>query len=114
MNETEDLKKFNKKIITPLIVLSATAIIALFTYFKHYPLREWLLIVLCCVVLFVAIALIFEKMIMRFMDVNREKALALQAEEEKLLEEENPEEEESIEEQEESDSDSMEVHDILE
>ena len=82
MNETEDLKKFDKKIITPLIVLSATAIIALFTYFKHYPLREWLLIVLCCVVLFVAIALIFEKMIMRFMDVNREKALALQAEEE--------------------------------
>jgi flagellar biosynthesis/type III secretory pathway M-ring protein FliF/YscJ len=113
MNETEDLKKFNKKIITPLIVLSATAFIALFTYFKHYPVGEWLLIVLCSLVVFVAISLLFEKMIMRFMDVNNEKALALKAEEEKLLEEENPEEE-TLEGQEETDSESMEVRDILE
>ena len=50
---------------------------------------------------------------MRFMDVNNEKALALKAEEEKLLEEENPEEE-TLEGQEETDSESMEVRDILE
>lgn len=113
MNETEDYKKFNKRIITPLIVLSATAIIAIFTYFKHFPVREWFLIVLCSLIIFVLISLFFEKMIMGFVAGNEERALARQAEEERLLEESNTDEE-TQEGETTEDVDSMEVHDILE
>ena len=115
MNETEEFKKLNKKIITPLVVLSATAIIAIFTYFKHFPVGEWFLIVLCSLIIFVGISLFFEKMIVGFVAGNEGRALAKQAEEERLLEEEASEEEpEGENEGTNEEVDSMEVHDILE
>ena len=74
--DIDEIKKINTKLITPLIVLSCTAIIAIFTYFKHYPAGDWFIIVFASVVIFLVIGLIIEKMINRFMEINYEKALA--------------------------------------
>ena len=85
--EIDELKKINTKLITPLIVLSCTAIIAIFTYFKHYPAGDWFIIVFASVVIFLVIGLIIEKMITRFMEINYEKAVAEREEAERLEEE---------------------------
>ncbi|WP_029232112.1 hypothetical protein [Butyrivibrio sp. VCB2006] len=83
----DELKKCNTKLITPLIVLSSTAIIAIFTYFQRYPVGDWFVIVCASVVVFLIIGLIVEKMITKFVDINYEKAVA-EIEEAKRLEEE--------------------------
>ncbi len=83
----EDIKQFNTKLITPLIVLSCTAVIAIFTYFKRYPAGDWFIIVFASVVIFLVIGLIVEKMIARFMEINFEKAEAERLEAERLEEE---------------------------
>lgn len=85
--DIDELKKVNTKLITPLIVLSCTAIIAIFTYFKHYPAGDWFIIVFASVVIFLVIGLIIEKMITRFMEINYEKAVAEREEAERLEEE---------------------------
>lgn len=85
--DIDELKKINTKLITPLIVLSCTAIIAIFTYFKHYPAGDWFIIVFASVVIFLIIGLIIEKMITRFMEINYEKAVAEREEAERLEEE---------------------------
>ena len=85
--DIDELKKINTKLITPLIVLSCTAIIAIFTYFKHYPAGDWFIIVFASVVIFLVIGLIIEKMITRFMEINYEKALEERLEAERLEEE---------------------------
>ncbi len=86
-NNIEDIKKFNTKLITPLIVLSCTGVIAIFTYFKHYPVGDWFVIVFASVIIFLVIGLITEKMITRFIEVNYEKAMAEKLEAERLEEE---------------------------
>ena len=89
MNE-DDIKKIkgiNTKLITPLIVLSGTAIIAIFTYFEHYPVGDWFIIVFACVVVFMIIGLIIERMLNSFIDINYEKIMAERAEQERLEEE---------------------------
>ena len=85
--DIDELKKINTKLIAPLIVLSCTAIIAIFTYFKHYPAGDWFIIVFASVVIFLVIGLIIEKMITRFMEINYEKAVAEREEAERLEEE---------------------------
>lgn len=85
--DIDEIKKINTKLITPLIVLSCTAIIAIFTYFKHYPAGDWFIIVFASVVIFLVIGLIIEKMITRFMEINYEKAVAEREEAERLEEE---------------------------
>ena len=85
--DIENIKKVNTRLITPLIVLGCTAIIAIFTYFEHYPVRDWFVIVFASVVVFLIIGLIIEKMISRFLDINYEKAMAEKAEAERLEEE---------------------------
>ncbi|MCR5402820.1 MAG: hypothetical protein K6E91_03255 [Butyrivibrio sp.] len=85
--ELEQIKKINVKLITPLIVLSCTAIIAIFTYFKHYPAGDWFIIVLASVIIFMILGLIIEKMLGRFVEINYEKAMAEKAEQERLEEE---------------------------
>ncbi|MBE5828612.1 MAG: hypothetical protein E7305_04010 [Butyrivibrio sp.] len=85
--DIDEFKKVNTKLITPLIVLSCTAIIAIFTYFKHYPAGDWFIIVFASVVIFLVIGLIIEKMITRFMEINYEKAVAEREEAERLEEE---------------------------
>ncbi|SFB66931.1 hypothetical protein [Butyrivibrio sp. YAB3001] len=74
--ENEELKKWNTKLITPLIVLFSTSIIAIFAYFKHYPVGDWFVIVFASIVIFLILGLIIEKMISRFVDINYEKAIA--------------------------------------
>ncbi len=85
--DVENNKKINTKLITPLIVLSCTAVIAIFTYFKHYPVSDWIVIVFTSVIIFLVIGLIVEKMITRFLEINYEKVLAEKLEAERLEEE---------------------------
>ena len=85
--DIDQMKKVNTRLITPLIVLTCTAIIALFTYFKHYPAREFFVIVLASVVIFLFIGLLIEKMLNRFLEINYDKAMAEKAEAERLEEE---------------------------
>ena len=85
--DLDELKKINTKLITPLIVLSATAIISVFTFFEHYPIGEWIVIVFVSVVIFLVIGLTIERMITKFLDINYEKALAEKLEAERLEEE---------------------------
>ncbi len=88
MNTNDELvKKVNTKLITPLIVLSATSIIAIFTYFKRYPAGDFFVIVFASVVIFLIIGLITEKMITRFIEINFEKEMAEKREAERLEEE---------------------------
>ena len=84
---TDEIKQINTKLITPLVVLSATAIIAIFTYFKRYPAGDFFVIVFTSVVVFLVIGLIVEKMITRFLEINYEKAMAEKMEAERLEEE---------------------------
>jgi hypothetical protein len=83
----EAIKQINTKLITPLIVLSATAVISIFAYFKRYPVGDWFIIVFASVVIFLIIGGITEKMIARFLEINYEKAMAERAEAERLAEE---------------------------
>lgn len=85
--ELEQIKKVNVKLITPLIVLSCTSIIAIFTYFKHYPAGDWFIIVFATVIIFLILGLIIERMLSRFVEINYEKAMAEKAEQERLEEE---------------------------
>ena len=83
----DDIKKWNAKIVTPVIVLTATLIIAVYTYFEHYPLGVWVRILVICVLIFLIIGFIVEKMISGFVDINYEKAVAERREAERLEEE---------------------------
>ncbi|MDC7295297.1 MULTISPECIES: hypothetical protein [unclassified Butyrivibrio] len=83
----EAIKKINTKLITPLIVLSATAVIAVFTYFKRYPVGDWFVIVFSSVVIFLIIGFITEKMITGFLEINYQKLLAEKEEADRLAEE---------------------------
>ena len=85
--DIDQIKKVNTKVVTPLIVLSCTAIIAIFAYFKHYPAGDFFIIVFASVVIFLVIGLIIEKMLNRFLEINYEKALAERLEAERLEEE---------------------------
>lgn len=85
--DIEDIKKVNTKLITPLIVLTGTAIIAIFTYFKHYPAGDWFIVVFASVVVFLFIGLLIERMLNRFLEINYEKALEEKREAERLEEE---------------------------
>ncbi len=87
ITDLEQIKKVNTKLITPLIVLGGTAIIAIFTYFKRYPASDWFIIVFASVVIFLVIGLICERMINRFLEINYEKAEAERLEAERLEEE---------------------------
>ena len=80
----DDITKWNSKVVTPAIVLSATLFIALYTYFKHYPVGVWIRILLICVCIFLVLGSIIERMIAKFVDVNYEKAVAQRREEERL------------------------------
>ena len=72
--------------MTPTIVLSATLFIALYTYFKHYPVGTWIRILVISVCIFLVLGAIIERMITKFVDVNYEKAVAIRREEERLEE----------------------------
>ena len=85
--DIDQMKKVNTRLITPLIVLTCTAIITLFTYFKHYPAGDFFVIVLVSVVVFMFIGLIIERMLNRFLEINYDKAMAEKAEAERLEEE---------------------------
>ena len=65
----------NSRLIAPVIMLSATAIVAIYTYLQRYPIARWLVIVLGTMVLFLIIGLILEKMIEHFEKANFEKEL---------------------------------------
>ncbi len=86
-SDIDQIKKVNAKVITPLIVLVCTAIIAIFAYFKRYSAGDFFVIVLAAVVIFLIIGLIIEKMLNRFLEINYEKAMAEKLEAEKLEEE---------------------------
>ena len=83
----DDIKKWNAKVVTPVIVLTATLFIAVYTYFKHYPVGVWIRILVICVLIFLVIGGIIERMISGFVDINYEKAVAERREAEKLEEE---------------------------
>ncbi len=83
----DDIKKWNAKVVTPVIVLSATLFMAVYTYFKHYPVGVWIRILVICVCIFMILGSIVERMITRFVDINYEKAVAIRREEERLEEE---------------------------
>ncbi|MBQ3796237.1 MAG: hypothetical protein II842_08115 [Butyrivibrio sp.] len=83
----DDIKKWNAKIVTPVIVLTATLFIAVYTYFKHYPVGVWIRILVICVLIFLVLGSIIEKMISGFVDINYDKAVAERREAEKLEEE---------------------------
>ncbi len=85
--DIDQVKKVNTKLITPLIVLGCTAIIAIFTYFKRYPVGDWFVIVFVSIVIFLFIGLLIEKMLNRFLQINYDKAMAEKLEAERLEEE---------------------------
>ena len=83
----DDITKWNAKVVTPVIVLTATLFIAVYTYFKHYPVGVWVRILVLCVCIFLVMGSIVERMISRFVDINYEKAVAERREAERLEEE---------------------------
>ncbi len=83
----DDIKKWNAKVVTPVIVLSATLFMAVYTYFKHYPVGVWIRILVLCVCIFLVMGSIVERMISKFVDINYEKAVAERREAERLEEE---------------------------
>ena len=85
--ELEEIKKWNTKLVTPVIVLFATSVIAIYAYVKHYPVGDWFVIVFSSVIIFLIIGFIIERMITGFVNTNYEKAVA-EAEEARRLEEE--------------------------
>ena len=83
----DDITKWNAKVVTPVIVLTATLFIAVYTYFKHYPVGVWIRILVLCVCIFLVMGSNVERMITRFVDINYDKAVAERREAEKLEEE---------------------------
>lgn len=91
----DDITKWNSKIVTPVIVLSATLFMAVYTYFKHYPVGVWIRILIVCVLIFLTLGTIIERMFAKFVDINYEKAVAIRREEERIAEEKAREEAEA-------------------
>ena len=83
----DDITKWNSKVVTPVIVLTATLFMAVYTYFKHYPVGVWIRILVLCVCIFLVMGSIVERMISKFVDVNYDKAVAERREAEKREEE---------------------------
>ncbi|MBE5830490.1 MAG: hypothetical protein IJJ64_04465 [Butyrivibrio sp.] len=83
----DDIKKWNAKVVTPVIVLTATLFIAVYTYFKHYPVGVWIRVLVICVCIFLVMGSIVERMIAGFVDINYDKAVAERREAEKREEE---------------------------
>lgn len=83
----DDIKKWNSKVVTPVIVLTATLFIAVYTYFKHYPVGVWIRVLVICVCIFLVMGSIVERMIAGFVDINYDKAVAERREAEKREEE---------------------------
>ncbi len=81
-----DFQMSKTKLITPGVMLSGTAVIAVYTYFQRYRIDRWLVLVLAAAVVFMILGAILEGMIGSFQKKNHEKALAL-AEEARLAEE---------------------------
>ena len=83
----DDIKKWNAKVVTPVIVLTDTLFIAVYTYFKHYPVGVWIRVLVICVCIFLVMGSIVERMIAGFVDINYDKAVAERREAEKREEE---------------------------
>ena len=73
----------NSRLIAPVVMLSATAVVAIYTYLQRYPIGRWLIIVLGTMVLFLIIGLVLETMVEHFEKINFEKELQKKAQEEK-------------------------------
>ncbi len=54
------------KLISPVIMLSATAIVAIYTFFQSYPMDKWLVAVLGTMVLFLILGGIIQKTVQHF------------------------------------------------
>ncbi len=111
--ELEEIKKWNTKLVTPVIVLFATSVIAIYAFVKHYPVGDWFVIVFTTVVIFLVIGLLTEKMITRFIEINYEKAMAEKAEAERLEEESRAAMEAEANGGNGEETDSLEIKDIL-
>ena len=68
--------------IGPVISLSATAVISIYTYWQHYPLVWWLIFFCCSLVFFLLLGSVLQTMVELFV----ERVADREAEEKRLLE----------------------------
>ncbi|MBQ9511999.1 MAG: hypothetical protein IJR58_02260 [Lachnospiraceae bacterium] len=76
--------KPKRKLIPPVFMLSAAAVVSIYTYLQGYELGRWLVILFSVMVLFLILGLCFEWMLEYFEKVNTERA---EAERIRILEE---------------------------
>ena len=74
-NSKDNSKKVQSKVklITPIVMLLPTAIVAIYTYFQRYNIDKWLIVVFGTMVLFLVIGSILENMVRYFEKSNKEK-----------------------------------------
>ena len=82
--EKREERKSKRKLIPPFFMLSAAAIVAIYTYFQGYELGRWLVTLFGVMVLFLFLGQCFEWMLEYFEKVNFERE---EAERIRLLEE---------------------------
>lgn len=82
--EKREERKSKRKLIPPFFMLSAAAIVAIYTYFQGYELGRWLVTLFGVMVLFLFLGQCFEWMLEYFEKVNFERD---EAERIRLLEE---------------------------
>lgn len=80
--DKDDNSKKKKKeasktaLITPFVMLLATAVVAIYTFFQRFPLGRWLVIVLFTLVIFFAIGASIQKIVERYVNAILEKEKA--------------------------------------
>lgn len=79
--DKDDNKKKKKEIsktalITPFVMLLATAVVAIYTFFQRFPFGRWLVIVLFTLVIFFAIGASIQKIVERYVAAILEKEKA--------------------------------------
>ena len=82
--EKREERNRKRKLIPPFFMLSAAAIVAIYTYFQGYELGRWLVTLFGVMVLFLFLGQAFEWMLEYFEKVNFERA---EAERIRLIEE---------------------------
>lgn len=98
--DKDDNKKKKKEIsktalITPFVMLLATAVVAIYTFFQRFPFGRWLVIVLFTLVIFFAIGASIQKIVERYVAAILEKEKADAEKAAKAEEKQEPADEES-------------------
>ncbi len=72
------------RLITAFVMLSGTALVAIYTYLQHYEIGDWLLILFIGAVIFMIAGLLLEWLVTHFSNIIKDRDDAISAQEDAI------------------------------